>query len=82
MPQANDRGRPSYTPEGVDIPLAAQDNGFENAFSQVIEKSDLQPLNDPNCTHEKVVREEGDCGIPDHVAYTCKDCPVGFIVKE
>lgn len=68
--------------DAVDIPQKAIENGFENAFSEVIEKASLTNYNDPNCQHRFVDEEGGDdSGMPGHKAMVCLDCPVGIMVR-
>lgn len=67
-------------PEDVDIPAKAVENGFENAFSEIIDKAALTNYNDPNCQH-RFVDEEGDSGVPGHKSMVCLDCPIGIVVK-
>lgn len=52
---------------------------------QIVESVDLskQPVyNDPACQHIDKVVVEDNSGIEDVVAYQCRSCSVGWLVRE
>lgn len=42
-----------------------------------IDRSNIRPLNDPNCPHE-LVKDETD-ETDEYEAWGCKFCPLGFL---
>lgn len=53
---------------------------YDGEVVERIEKKDMVPLNDPNCTHEHL--ERGDDQIGKMVEVHCSDCPIGWFVSE
>jgi hypothetical protein len=64
------------------VPFNNVDNNVGNdEWDVVIRKEDLKRLNDPNCTHKNVVRDDSDT-IGDAVAWVCKGCGRGTFLPK
>ena len=57
--------------------MSEENTSNDPTIVERIDRSKIQPLNDPNCKHE-IVKDETD-ETDEYVAYGCKHCPLGFL---
>lgn len=76
---------PTNNTSGFDSLFIYGDNddnvGNHESNVEVIKREDLKRMNDPNCKHENIVRDDSDT-IGDNVAWGCQDCGLGTFLPK
>ena len=64
----------------IDTTLTGSDNNNQDGHVEVIDRRDMVPVNDVECSHERFVPDPSD-ETDDFIAMVCANerCPVGYL---
>ena len=83
---------PNSTPEAprgpspnqsIDTTLTGSDNNNQDGYKEIIDRRQLTPINDTECTHPEFVKDPTD-ETEEFVSMVCTNskCPVGYLLSK
>lgn len=81
--QPNNNQRPISPNRTIDTTVTGGDNDSQDGYFERIDRREMTPMNDTECTHERYVKDPSD-ETEEYVSMVCANskCPVGYLLAK